>query len=151
MNIARRRFFSLAASSIAAGALSVVAARSAWAQAVDEGAEFVPGQILVGVDTPGDRDPLAQKLEQDRPRFRTGNDNLAGLSVEKSGRSSLRLKVEFSDTVKGRLSSDPNAELGLLEDLANQIRANNPNVRYAHPNWVVRVDPVEQVLLQDIP
>src|SRR4051812_14423424 len=142
MNMDRRRFFSLTAGTIAGGVLSVVTIKSVWAQA-DEVAEFVPGEILVGVDTPSDRDPLAQKLEQDRRSYRTGNDTIAGMKVEKSGSASLRVKVEFPDTVKGRLRNDPNAEVGLLQDLANQIRSANSNVRYAHPNWIVRIDPTE--------
>ena len=144
MNINRRSFFSLTAGTLAGGVLSVVTIKSVWAQPADDsGAEFVPGEILVGVDTPSDRDTLARKLEQDSPRYRTGNDSIAGLAVEKSGNSSLRLKVAFSDSVKGRLRSDPNSELALLQDLANQIRSANSNISYAHPNWIVRIDPTD--------
>jgi hypothetical protein len=146
MIVHRRHFLFVAAGSVVTGALSCVAVRSASAQ-VPEGGEFVPGQILIGTDTTADRDSLARRLEQSQRNYRAGNDSLAGLTVEKSGNSSLRLKVQFSDTVKGRVRGNPNAELGLLQDLADQIRSNNPNIRYAHPNWIVRVDPVEQTVL----
>jgi hypothetical protein len=141
--INRRHFFTVAAGTFVAGALAVVTVKPTWAQS-DESADFVPGEILIGVNSPQDRDAVVRQIEAGGQRYRTGND-IAGMAVEKSGNSGLRLKVEFSDSVKGRLRGDPNAELGLLQNLAQQIKANNPGVSYAHPNWITRVDPVERL------
>jgi hypothetical protein len=114
-------------------------------QGLRGGEDFVPGELLVGVSAPQDRDVLVRRLEQDRPGYRTGGDHLAGLTIKTLGSSALKLQVLFSDTVKDRLRENPGAELELLEDLARQIKANNPDVRYAHPNWITRIDPVERL------
>src|ERR1043166_2839646 len=125
--INRRRFFSFAATTVAVGALTAVAVKPTWAQA-DQSAEFVPGEILVGVNSPQERDAVVQQIEAGGQRYRSGNQ-IAGLEVQQSGNSALRIKVEFSDSAKGRLRNDPNAELGLLQNLAQQIKANNPRIR----------------------
>src|ERR1051325_627329 len=108
-----------------------------------DGEDFVPGELLIGVASPEDCGPLLRQLE--RNSYRPGGDRLAGVKAATTGGSTLKLKVAFSDTTRKRLREAPGSELALLEELARQIKAENACVRYAHPNWIARLDPIERM------
>jgi serine protease len=123
---------------LAAGALTLAGAGRALAQDAEE---FVPGELLVGLDSELDRDTLIGQLERTRSNLRAGGEAPAALIPERNGEATLKLKVEFQTATQSRLRTNPSAELQLLEQVADQIKTSNPKVQYAHPNWIVRLDP----------
>ena len=121
--------------SVFAGALAVTAQPAAA-----QSGPHVPGELMIGFESQQAREALVAQLERTRQNLRAGGESVANFVPVRRGSSALKLKVEFA--ANARLRSNPAAELALLEDLAAQIKANNPGIKYAHPNWIVSVDPV---------
>jgi serine protease len=121
--------------------LAATSAQHALAQTLGGVPPHVPGEILIGFASGADRDALISQLETTRQRLRAGGETPAGLNAVRRSGAAMKLKIEFPDSIKTRLRSDPNAELALLQEIARQLKANNPNVRYAHPNWLMSTNP----------
>jgi hypothetical protein len=60
------------------------------------------------------------------------------------GRTSLKLHVELSAKVRGEIGNDYSAQLSALQEFAQKIKASDPRVKYAHPNWIMGIDPSDR-------
>jgi len=136
--------------SVFAALLAVTSAERVLAQAPEGAPPFVPGELLIGFASGADREALVNQLDATRERLRAGGEAPAGLSVVRRSGSALKLRIEFPENIKVRLRSNPDAELDLLQEVARQLKASNPNVRYAHPNWIHSINPPPAEITPDV-
>ncbi|MFL6797436.1 MAG: S8 family serine peptidase [Xanthobacteraceae bacterium] len=134
-------------SCISAGVVALAAVGQGLAQ-TGASAPHVPGELLVGFESVRDREQLIEKLEETRGRLRARGEPPAAITVERLSGSALSLRIEFPERMRSRLDTNPQEELALLQELAQQIKANDSRVRYAHPNWILNINPPPSV---DIP
>jgi subtilisin family serine protease len=123
-----------------AASLGIIGIERTFAQGAQSRAH-VPGELLVGFETDEDRDQLIQRLDETRTRLRARGEPPAAMTVERSSGSSLTLRIEFPEGVKSRLQTNPEDELPALEELAQQLKANDSKIKYAHPNWIMTIKP----------
>jgi subtilisin family serine protease len=123
-----------------AGVLAFVAAERTLAQG-SQSRPHAPGELLIGFETEQDRDQLIDQLDETRDKLRAGGERPAGVTVERRSDSALKLRIEFPESIKSRLRGNPEAELTLLQELARQLKASNSKVKFAHPNWILSIDP----------
>jgi subtilisin family serine protease len=122
-------------SCLLASALALVAAERTFAQS-SQSRPHVPGELLVGFETDQDRDQLIENIDQARSRLRARGEAPAGITVERRSGSALSVRIEFPENIRSRLSANPEDELALLEELAQQLKTGNSKIKYAHPNWI---------------
>jgi serine protease len=137
-------------SSVVAVLLAATSAEHVLAQSIGGVPRHVPGEILIGFASGADRDALINQLEATRQRLRAGGETPAGLNAVRRSGSAMKLKIEFPENIKVRLRSDPKAELALLQEIARQLKASNPNVKYAHPNWLMSINPPPAEIAPDV-
>jgi subtilisin family serine protease len=125
---------------ILAGVMALVASERGLAQ-TSQLQPHVPGELLIGFDSDADRDQLIQRLGETKDRLRARGEPPAAVIVERQSGSALKLTIEFPEHVKSRLRTNPEDELPMLEDLARQLKANDSNIKYAHPNWILTINP----------
>ena len=100
--------------------------------------EFVPGDLMIGFASEQDREAAAKKLREKKLGVR--GEKAAGVHVETVGPTGLLLHIELPESLKPRDSWQSASELSLLEEIANKLKASNPSVVYAHPNWITKLD-----------
>jgi serine protease len=115
--------------------------------------EFVPGQLIVGFKSTQALDKAVDDLKE--------TEKSGGLSARGARSSSVGIerlsdrsaKVSFDFRARSGRKLAKGAELEALEEYA-KLLAKDPNVEYAHPNWVLQLrrglirDPV---YLEDLP
>jgi subtilisin family serine protease len=115
--------------------------------------DYVPGELIVGFKNPQALDRAVDELKDSE---RSGGLTARGarstsVGIERLSERSAKVSFDFRARSGARLSE--RAELEALEDYARQLEK-DPNVEYAHPNWVVQLrrelirDPV---YLEDLP
>lgn len=124
-------------SCVFAGFLMVTSAHHVLAQQPSGTPPYVPGELLVGLASETDREALINRLDATRRGLRAAGEAPARLTATRTGPSELKLTVEFPPNVL----NNPGAELEHLQEIARQLKASNPNVEYAHPNWIVNIKP----------
>src|SRR5262249_6937703 len=132
-------------SCVFAGFLMVTSAHHVLAQQPGGTPPHVPGELVVGLASQADREALVNRLDATRRGLRAAGEAPARLTVTRTGPSELKVTVEFPQNVRRGLVNNPGAELEYLQEIARQLKASNPNVEYAHPNWIVNVDPLEEI------
>ncbi len=137
-------------SSVIAVLLAATAAQRVSAQDIGGVPPHVPGEILIGFTSGADRDALLNQLEATRQRLRAAGETPAGLNAVRRSGSALKLKIEFPENIKVRLRANPSAELTLLQEIARQLKAQNPNIKYAHPNWLMSINPPAAEIAPDV-
>lgn len=106
--------------------------------------EFQPGELIVGYRSAEQRDEAIGLLKGKASSFQLMNGESAEqVDLQKHGSSEIRLKVTLPPGVQALAASDKNAERKILEELSSKIRADDPNVEYAHPNWILKLEPLE--------
>ncbi len=110
-----------------------VLAAPAFAQ--DKAQKFVPNELIIGYGTPEERNQAIDELKTQNRKTRSLNAQK--LEAQPLGDTSLKLRIERPKT-RGIKGTD---ELDGLQDAAKTIKKNNPQVKYAHPNWILGVNP----------
>ena len=127
-------------------AMSALAGPTARAQQPPPPAGAQPsvasGEIIVGYKTVAARDAALQILAASAQGFSLlSGGNPAGVKVERRAGEALSLKFEMPPSTKALAASDPDLERKVLEDLSEKLRSSDASIEYAHPNWVVRLEP----------
>jgi subtilisin family serine protease len=124
------------------------------ASAQQPAAEFVPGQLIVGFKSPQALDSAVDDLKQAE---RSGGLAARGASsssvgIERLSEKSAKVSFDFRSRSGAKLAES--AELDALQDYARLLTQQNPNVEYAHPNWVLQLqrDRIQDpIYLEDMP
>jgi hypothetical protein len=116
----------------------IVAAVLLFAQpiALADQPKFEPGALLVGYEKSTDRDRAVSVLASIKDTVRIRGGKLEEVRVEIVSDKTVKLRFKFPDSVLSATHNDPGQELGLLQDVARQLKQNDPSIRYAHPNWI---------------
>ena len=117
-------------------------------------AEFVPGELIVGFKSPQALDSAVDDLKQAE---RSGGLAARGaksssVGIERLSDKSAKVSFDFRSRSGAKLAEG--AELDALQDYAKLLTQQNPNVEYAHPNWVLQLhrDRIQDpVYLEDMP
>jgi hypothetical protein len=107
-----------------------------WAIALADQPKFESGALLVGYERSTDRDRAASVLASIKDAVRIGGGKLEEVRVEIVSDKALKLLFKFPDGILSATRNDPGLELALLQDVARQLKQNDPSIRYAHPNWI---------------
>jgi subtilisin family serine protease len=97
---------------------------------------FVPGELLVGYDSQAERNKAVQEFNRASDSVRVRGNAAGGLEVQSIGNTSLKLRIDLPNAVRGR-SADA---LEVLKEIATDLKNRDKGVKYAHPNWIVTVD-----------
>ena len=98
--------------------------------------KFEPGALLVGYEKSTDRDRAVSMLAGVKDSVRVRGGKLEAVQVEVVSDKAVKLRFKFPDQVLNATRNDPEQELGLLQDVARQLKQNDGSIRYAHPNWI---------------
>ena len=110
---------------------------------------FVPGELIVGYKSENDRQSAVEELMATNGNLRTlGSEDVQKSKVEALSGSALKLRFAVPARIKSLAKTDPNAERAFLEDLGAKIKQADSRVKYAHPNWIIRLDPPEPPALK---
>jgi subtilisin family serine protease len=103
---------------------------------------FEPGTLIIGYKSQADRQQAEQALRATRDSVSVRGERAENLQFEAVGDSALKLRLDLPAKVRGRGIDDPKVELQLLQETAKQIKENDNRVQYAHPNWILKANPV---------
>jgi len=117
--------------------LGAIFVDAASAQSAGSQQQFVPGELIVGFNSDADRSSFARSAVDIGRKLRIGGERPDAIDVKTIGANAVIVKVKLSAGMRSRIRNDPNSELGALQEAAWQIKAGNPRVRYAHPNWIL--------------
>jgi serine protease len=102
--------------------------------------QFVPGELIVGYKTPQDREDAIRDMRDKKEKMRVRGEIPSDVQVRKVGESSLAVHIDYP-TINRNTRDNPASEYTLLEEVAKQLKDNDSRVKYAHPNWIMRIDP----------
>jgi subtilisin family serine protease len=106
---------------------------------------FVPGEIIVGYKSAKDRDTALKEMTagaNGRTRgLRGGGEPLASVRGEAVGEMAVKLRVQFSPSVRQATQRSPADELKALQEVARQVKESDSRVKYSHPNWILNIKP----------
>lgn len=105
--------------------------------------QFVPGELIVGYKSAQDRKSALKDIEASKGSLR-GLNNGGGVQAQEIGGTALKLRFNFSEETARSIQGNRASELSLLKDWAKSLREGDGRVKYAHPNWIMNVDPVER-------
>jgi subtilisin family serine protease len=97
---------------------------------------FRPGELLIGYDSQSERNKAVQELGAAKDSVRVRGESAGGLEVESLGGTSLKLRINLPNAVRGRSTDD----LEVLKEIGAELKKSDNHVKYAHPNWIVKVD-----------
>ncbi len=104
--------------------------------------QFVPGELLIGYKSASDKNKAVQDLSNAQRkggmRTRSGGQS-DNLTVEPFSETAIKLKLDFRTAKRSKPS--PQEELDFLLETARQLKESNDSIRYAHPNWIMTLDP----------
>jgi len=112
---------------------------SAPAIAQQQGAQFVPGELIVGYNSPEERNSAIGELNA--PRLRTRGLTVDSVQAQPMGETSIKLRIEQPGRITTRGLQNPQADLQALEQFARDIKERDTRVKYAHPNWIMTIKP----------
>ena len=136
------QFLSRRSTAITFGVLvGCMLAGSICAQAADA-PKFEAGEIIIGYKSAQDREAAVKEIDAVKDNFTVrGDERAEGLATSPVGTTALKLHIQMPATVRGEAANDPNVERKVLEDLSAKIKETDPRVKYAHPNWILDVNP----------
>lgn len=111
---------------------------AAYAQSAKASQNFVPGELIVGYKSEQDRDSALNDIRSGEGKLR-GPDG-SGVQAEELGETGLKLSFDFSGITRGPNENSP-SDLALLQGIAKSLRESDNRVKYAHPNWILNIDP----------
>jgi subtilisin family serine protease len=107
---------------------------------------FRPGELLIGYDSQSERNKAVEELNAARGSSRVRGAAAGGLEVQSIGDSSVKLRIDLTNNVRGR----PADELQVLKEIGAELRNGDSHVKYAHPNWIVTVDELPSRVPMDL-
>ena len=103
--------------------------------------QFVPGELIIGYRSPEERDDAIRNIDQTKSMLRIRGVNPVGTQVKKVGDAGVVLHIDFPESLKRSTQSIPGSDYSLLEEAAKQLKEKDSKVKYAHPNWIMRIEP----------
>lgn len=103
---------------------------------------FEPGTLIIGYKSQADRQRAEQDLKATSDSVSVRGERAENVQFEAVGNTALKLRLEMPVRVRGRGIEDPKVELQLLQETAKQIKENDKRVEFAHPNWILKANPV---------
>ena len=110
----------------------------AQAQSANGRPEFVPGELIVGYEFERDRDNALNDIRSGQGKLRGPGGS--GVQAEEFGETGLKLSFDFSGITRGPNANSP-SDLSLLQGIAKSLRESDKRVKYAHPNWILNIEP----------
>lgn len=103
---------------------------------------FVPGELIVGYKSQSDRDNAVESLKagQNNPTVR--GQQAESTQIQPVSDTAVKLRFTLPEKVRADAASSPEFQARILREVATQIKADNKNVRYVHPNWILNIDPL---------
>jgi subtilisin family serine protease len=123
------------------GALFAAAIPAGCADAQELQQEFVPGELIVGYRKAQDRERALVSSSLDAGDLQVRGLALPDVQTTPIGDRALKLRLRMPAGLGRTIEESPANELAALRDVAAQIKAKDSGVRYAHPNWVLSLDP----------
>ncbi len=118
----------------------------AHAQSAKAQQDFVPGELIVGYKSEQDRNSALSDIQSEKGKLRGPGGG--GVQAEEIGETTLKITFDFSGTTRGPNENSP-SDLALLQGIAKSLRESDNRVKYAHPNWIMTVDPVAADVAKD--
>src|SRR5579871_12330 len=107
--------------------------------------QFVPGELIVGYKSPQDRDDAIKDIRDTKSKsLRVRGAVPDSVNVKKIGETSLQVHIDFPKETQRSVRDNPASEYTVLEEVAKQLKDNDPRVKYAHPNWIMTIEPPTQ-------
>ena len=111
---------------------------TAHAQSAKASQNFVPGELIVGYKSEQDRDSALNDIRSGEGKLRGPGGS--GVQAEELGETGLKLSFDFSGITRGPSENSP-SDLALLQGIAKSLRESDNRVKYAHPNWILNIEP----------
>jgi subtilisin family serine protease len=124
--------------------IATLAVQSAVDRAVGQSSppSFEPGTLIIGYKSPGDRQQALQQLNATKDAVSVRGERAESVQFESVGKAALKLRIELPIRMRGQANNDPKVELQILQETAKQIKDSDSRVRYAHPNWILGINPL---------
>jgi subtilisin family serine protease len=103
---------------------------------------FEPGALIIGYKSQGDAEKAVQELNAARDGVSVRGERAQSVQVEPVGKATVKLRIELPVRMRGQVNDDPKAELKILQDTAKQIKDRDSRIKYAHPNWILGINPL---------
>ena len=104
--------------------------------------QFAPGELLIGFKSASAKDAAVEELakaeREGGMRTRSGGQSDT-VKIEPLGDRAIMLKLDF--VTKKRSKPSQKEELDLLLEKANELKESDDGIQYAHPNWIMSLDP----------
>ena len=111
---------------------------------------FVPGKIVIYYRSTAERNAALQEMSdlasnnRLAQRLSAGGEPAAGAQVTTHSENALLLSVELPPAALSRIAREPVDELTILREMAQEIKASDPNVLDAMPIVASSIEPPEQ-------
>jgi serine protease len=133
--------------SVKSVALAVVAALTVYGLVNDAGAQtrtpaFAPGELIVGYGSQNDRDQALKELNSSKDNVSVRGERAGNVEYQAVGGRSLKLRMDLPVRMRGQTDQQPGLELQVLKETAEQLKARDKRIKYAHPNWILGINPV---------
>ena len=103
---------------------------------------FEPGALIIGYKSQGDAQKAVQELNAARDGVSVRGERAQSVQVEPVGRATVKLRIELPVRMRGQVNDDPKVELKILQETAKQIKDRDSRIKYAHPNWILGINPL---------
>src|SRR5215475_11899399 len=105
-------------------------------------ATFASGELLIGYQSQNDRDAALQELNKAKDAVSVRGERAANVEYRAVGGTSLKLHIDLPVRMRGRADQDSALELQVLKETAAQLKASDKRIKYAHPNWILGINPL---------
>src|SRR5215471_731567 len=128
-------------------ALVAVAALGVYGLVNDAGAQtrtpaFAPGELIVGYGSQNDRDQALKELNSSKDNVSVRGERAGNVEYQAVGGRSLKLRMDLPVRMRGQTDQQPGLELQVLQETAAQLKASDKRIKYAHPNWILGINPL---------
>jgi subtilisin family serine protease len=105
-------------------------------------ATFASGELLIGYQSQNDRDAALQELNKAKDAVSVRGERAASVEYKAVGGTTLKLHIDLPVRMRGRADQDAALELQVLKETAAQLKASDKRIKYAHPNWILGINPL---------
>jgi len=103
---------------------------------------FAPGELIVGYGSQNDRDQALKELNSSKDNVSVRGERAGNVEYQAVGGRSLKLRMDLPVRMRGQTDQQPGLELQVLKETAEQLKARDKRIKYAHPNWILGINPV---------
>lgn len=128
---------------IAAGLAAAMLSDAATAQESrkEEAQKFVAGELIVGYATPQDREQAVRDMLTSGARLYARGLDLPAQQARAIGAQAALIQVRIPSPQRSGDAGSSAASLSALRAYAAKIRERDSTVKYAHPNWIIPLEP----------